>query len=594
MQAKAKCSTDWRWFGRSCGWISCLFVLGATAPGISAALEREQQRNRIYTYTLSQEASADSYDESMVVACLQGLLNRESPRVYVLSARNQRPEYWKGILTRPDHWLHGVDFHPLPDLDDLFALARPHVKGAVIWDPAVPATLNVATTIAGVKDAVVLSPEYASKYLGTWNLPVLDDLRGRFTGSETGSCKNDAYRWAIRHYLQKGLCSKEFLCLYEDAFSTRQRGDAGYVVTRDWAVRKRAFVYDLSPWGDEVPADDPQQELGTDLATYHMMLDAQLQQTAPHVMTEVAGFFAFAKYSNVPGHPSKHDPVPTEWETVWLISPYNCYQNTVASSCFNQSLHSQAPWRPLRQQRPDIDRKLGNKAYIAILMADYDSATPLYEFMPKHWDDPRRGEIPLAWGINPNLIETYPDIIAHFYATASDKDFFTADASAAGYMNPNRVQEKYLPLFIKHNQHYFRQTDMTMAPMVLDWDEPSPAVKDAFTQFAADGLATIVMDLHQNGGRGPEPHVWKGMPVTNLINNTCNFRSPEQTAAAMYESLRQKQPDSPGFFFYRIVWTSPSQVIRSLDVLRETHSDIDFEVVDPYTFFQLFEAQFQD
>jgi len=44
--------------------------------------------------------------------------------------------------------------------------------------------------------------------------------------------------------------------------------------------------------------------------------------------------------------------VPTEWETVWLISPYNCYQNTISSSCFNQSFHSQAPRKPLKQNRP--------------------------------------------------------------------------------------------------------------------------------------------------------------------------------------------------------------------------------------------------
>ena len=48
-------------------------------------------------------------------------------------------------------------------------------------------------------------------------------------------------------------------------------------------------------------------------------------------------------------------------------------------------------------------------------MADYDSATPLYEFLPNHWHNADRGKIPLAWGINPNLLETYPDLIAYFY-----------------------------------------------------------------------------------------------------------------------------------------------------------------------------------
>jgi len=555
---------------------------------IAGAMAHESDDPVIYTYTLAHAATAASYDESMAVACLQGIVNRDAPRVYVLSRKNHRPEYWKEIMSAKGRWLHGKTFKPLADLDALVALARPKLKGAVIWDPDVPASVNVATTIAGVEDGVVLSPEYAKKYLGAWKLDVLADLRGRFTGKETGSKKNDAYRWAIREYLRKGRCSAHFLCLYEDAFSTRARGDIGYVLTRDWATRQRAFVYDLSPWGDESPGDDPNQRPGTDLATYRMILEATMQQSAARQMTEVTGFFAFGKYSNVRGHASTHDPVPTEWETVWLISPYNCYQNTISSDCFNQSLHSQAPWTRLHQRRPANTPKLANKAYVAILMADYDSATPLYSFLPKHWDDPNRGRVPLAWGINPNLIEMYPDIIAYLYETATGDDYFTADASAAGYMNPNRIKQEYLPLFERHNRHFFQQTDMTIAPMVLDWDQPSDAVKDAFSRFAPDGFATIVMDLHGKGGRGPNPQVWKGMPVTNLINSTCNYANAEQTAAAMYASLRHKPANAPAFFFFRIVWIGPSQVLQTMRVLRQKHPELRVELVDPYTFFRLF------
>ena len=90
--------------------------------------------------------------------------------------------------------------------------------------PAVPASANVATTIAGVEEGVVLSPELADRYLKQWQLLVLADLRGRFTGAETGSKKNDACRWAIREYLAKGRCSSHLLCLFEDSFSTRSPG----------------------------------------------------------------------------------------------------------------------------------------------------------------------------------------------------------------------------------------------------------------------------------------------------------------------------------------------------------------------------------
>src|SRR5437660_8516513 len=103
-------------------------------------------------------------------------------------------------------------------------------------------------------------------------------------------------------------------------------------------------------------------------------------------MTAMTGCLAFSRHSRTPDHTSAHEGVPTEWETVWLISPYNAYQNTISSDCFNQSLHSQAPRRPLKQRATSVPHvSLGSKAYLCVLMADYDSATPLYDFLPKFW-----------------------------------------------------------------------------------------------------------------------------------------------------------------------------------------------------------------
>ncbi len=556
-------------------------------------MKKADSRDVLYVYELTGQGTATAYDEAVAVACLQGIINREGPRVYVVSPLNPRPRYWLDILSREENWLSKRRHATVSGLDELVRLAGDHLKGAIIWDLDVPATLNVATTIAGVKSAVVLSPELAEEYLPKWNLTVLEDLRGRFDGATSGSKKNDAYRWAVREYLAKGLCSSHLLCLFEDASAPRAGGGIGYVVTRDWAVMNCAFVFDLSPWGDEAPKDDLNQPLGTDLETYRMILGEVLKQSAGRHMTEMTGFFTLWKYSNVPGYPSKHEPVPTEWETVHLISPFNCYQNTISSDCYNQSLHSQAPFKKLKQRRPKPMDRVEEKAYLCFLMADYDSATPLYDFLPKFWEDPQRGKIPLTWGINPNLIETYPDLITYFYRTATLNDHFTSDASAAGYFNPNRVAPQYLPLCVKHNKRFFRDTDMTISPMVLDWAEPTPAVKDAFRKFAPDGYATIVMDLHGTGGKMPEPHVWKGMPVMELINNTCNFVSPKQTSDAMCAAIMERGNAKPGFYFFRIVWTPPSEVIQSLAVFREEHPDIPFEVIDPYNFFALFKKHWQ-
>ena len=563
----------------------CAALVGDMA---SASAKKTTANKPLYTYTLTQDGTQASYDEAMAVASLQGIINRESPDLYVLSRANARPQFWLDLLGKDGRCLQGRERKPQPDLGALVKLAGKRLKGAIIWDPDVPASANVATTLAGVHDAVVLSPELAARNAAQWGLPILKDLRGKFTGAETGSRKNDAYRWALREYLARGLCTSHRLCLFEDSFSTRARGDIGYVVTRDWAVKQRAFVFDLSPWGDEKPGDDPGQRLGLDLETYNLVLAETLRQSAGRHMTELTGFSDLAKYSRTSGHPSAHEGVPTEWETVWLISPFNCYQNTISSDCFNQSLHSQAPRHPLKQRHVSQGVALENKAYVCILMADYDSATPLYEFLPDHWQNADRGKTPLAWGINPSLLETYPDLIAYFYETASPADSFTADASAAGYVNPNRIRKEYLPLFVRHNQQFFREADMTIAPMVLDQDQPSADVKDAFQQFAPDGFATIVEDHRGRGGRLPERQIWKGMPILELLNDACNSKESGQIAAVVANAIKSRGNVVPGFYFFRTVWVNPATVTDALAILHLQHPELNAEVLSPQIFFALF------
>jgi hypothetical protein len=280
--------------------------------------------------------------------------------------------------------------------------------------------------------------------------------------------------------------------------------------------------------------------------------------------------------------------VPTEWETVYLISPYNVYQNTSSSDCYNQSLHSHASRQPLRQDRVAQKRAIENKTYICILMADYDSAYALYDFLPKFWEDPNRGKLPLVWGINPNLLETYPDLIAHFYRTMTPADTIQADASAAGYVNPSRIHPENLPLFIRHNQAFFREADQTIAPMVLDWAAPSAAVKDAFQQFAPHGYGTILWNYHTNSGKPVTPHVWKGMPIIELINDANEFPGVDKTASMVAKAIEDRGNHRPGFYFFRIVWTSPTQVLEMLAELRRQQPAMDFEVLDVHTFFAMF------
>jgi hypothetical protein len=134
--------------------------------------------------------------------------------------------------------------------------------------------------------------------------------------------------------------------------------------------------------------------------------------------------------------------------------------------------------------------------------------------------------------------------------------------------------------------------------MVLDWDEPTGAVKDAFAQFSPDGLAAVVMDFHNAGGKPPKPHLWKRMPVMALNTDACYFKSADEGAGYMSGSIsrqtgqieNRQEGITPAYYLFRIVWTSPDKVVAVLDKLKQIRPDLDIEVMDPYNFFRYFKS----
>jgi hypothetical protein len=191
----------------------------------------EKPENAIYLYKLKGSSTISSYDEAMAVACIQGVLNRNGTHLYVLSNTLNKPSYWLNIFSTKG-WMAGKEQVHIDTFEQLLEIAKTKMKGVIIWDTQVPATINVATTLAGLEDGLVLSPEMANKYLNIIDLPIIKDFRGMFTGSVTGSRKNDAYRWAIKEYLETKRCNPHWLFLYEDSYMTRHKGDVSYIVTR--------------------------------------------------------------------------------------------------------------------------------------------------------------------------------------------------------------------------------------------------------------------------------------------------------------------------------------------------------------------------
>ncbi|ACX65227.1 GxGYxYP domain-containing protein [Paenibacillus sp. Y412MC10] len=130
--------------------------------------------------------AADIYDApgdiKLLLGTLQGIVNREQPRIYLIESQEEGKMTWLEDINVP-YTLH-------EDYWDVFAAYQGEAKGMIVYDPEVPDTINVATTLAGLKKAVVASPELAAKLSkAPYNLKTLDDLRGKFDN------RLEAYTW---------------------------------------------------------------------------------------------------------------------------------------------------------------------------------------------------------------------------------------------------------------------------------------------------------------------------------------------------------------------------------------------------------------
>ncbi|MGW5193284.1 GxGYxYP domain-containing protein [Kribbella sp. NPDC004138] len=135
------------------------------------------------------DVSKLSGGDQTLLTTLQGIVNRTEPELYFI--------YDTGTESVPDaRWLSDMRLpkkeykNPL----DLVAKYRGRIRGAIVHDPAVPDSLNVATTLAGLENAVVADADQAKAH----GLRIVKDLRGMFDDDRVKT-----YRWQLDNLFGK-------------------------------------------------------------------------------------------------------------------------------------------------------------------------------------------------------------------------------------------------------------------------------------------------------------------------------------------------------------------------------------------------------
>ena len=617
-----------------------LVATGRTAPAASAASLQPPAPKTVWTFDarplnrLDLSAATNAariWDRLHTFAALQGLANRASPQLYLFYCSEfgvDTDQFWFDWYRGEDGWLVGAAVRPLTGLEEALTQFRDAFEGVVVYDPAVPATANVASTAAGceallpvrfdsspgsVFELVVrrlkfpvklwlVNPDGTSKFTGRGRIPDSDE-------PSSGSAKIDAYRWARNRYLASGRCAAGIAAYYVDAFWIQHPGGNPTLHTlsnHDYFIARRAFFFDLSPWGDELPGDDLGQPLGLDRQEFLALMRA-LYDRAGGGIIQVGGFTPWPfKYTSHSVPAGNHGGVPTEWEFGRLISQFNGYMEADAaglSAMANASFHQHYPLAKTYAQpnpKPNPadwqsrglltkDGKLVNKLFVGHYVGDYDAPSWLYKAVPAFFRDPARGSVPLGWAFDPNLADRAPQALVYAYRHATTNDFFITGDSGAGYLNPRALTvrpDSGLPSGLKawteHCRRYYERWGMTITGFMLDGSGGASTDLEyaAYGSFSPDGAGTHFED---------KPLVRAGL-------STCREQDlPDdvEKAAAVLADAARRQAGRPGFFWARSILKSPRWYLDLSRTLSEKHPEAQVMVVDPFTFFQLVRRQAQ-
>lgn len=586
-------------------------------------------------------------DALYFITSLQGIVNRDAPRLHLFASLalfdvetkcHYDPDYKNKPVTKLDEfwfshfekegYLKGRKVEEISNLKSLVSRYRSKVNGLVVWDMKLPATSNIAMMAAGCEDLLPVSKDLGDgkfykkvKEACPW-LKVELDISGKFDGKKdivvggksyptTGSAKNDAYKYAIEKYLRPGIanpykmwfnCDAAMWGKFRSHYNVKEYGHLGDknelqqngMYNGDYWVSQRAIFFDLLPWADCKPKDDPDQPLGADNKTWHDILEVSYHQRKGEFGI-VGGFIPWwIKYTTHTG--GKHADVESEWEFVSLLSSYNMGNDGdaafgIANASFFQHLPAiskeQAKFRDSSPIEYDSDA-----TYIAILMMDYDGSAWTNQMIPSVYNDPARGKMPLNWCINPALNERIPHAIKYIYDNRGDNDFLGFSCDGVCYVQPDsfsnrkgRIKESGIPYYEKYAKKINERYGIKYNIFYID-DTFSSEWTQMAARITSDGFGCNLPIKDQ---------LVNGTPVNMVIH----YHISDVPALAMkleeyYKESVSKKQYSARFQALRCILITPTQIYSAVEQFNKKYPDAKVKFVDVQNFYRLLKHKLEN
>ena len=357
-----------------------------------------------------------SSTEQALFASLEGIVNRTQPRLALVSTTSEGEFTWLSI--------HNLSYDTIDGYSAILKYES-NVTGLVVTDPNQPDTLNLATTIAGVKDELICDPSLLNTLTNApYNLAVNDDLRGRFTGSD------QVYGYLYTNYWSQ--CTHRIIAGMETD---------NYWFLRDYLIAVKAPVVWLDP-GD-------------------VTSDANILNLFVSQMSPVGGIYV--------------GWWPNEGADMNWIGPYGI--PVMASDFFDNGSLFGGVARPISVPPIPPSPPLQNKVYVSITLSDGDNVQYMQHAMYINWQSSARGTFPLGWTVQPLAADLDPGMLNYYWSTATTNDCLVAGPSGAGYTHMEYWSSGNVINYAEAANSYLQRSGIRTASV---WDNVSTATGNAF------------------------------------------------------------------------------------------------------------------
>lgn len=460
-------------------------------------------------------------EEAVVFASLKGVVNATMPRIFSYEG----DAFAEGKFT----WLQslGLGFTEVADPWTLITKYRSELSGVVVYDDAQPDTINLATTIAGGRKALVAPPVLVGRLTSApYNLPILVDLRGQFTSKQA---------------------------VYQAMFTTY------------WPNVTHRVILGLSPFAHRSAA----REYAVALGAAVVWLDPRVAAENTMLSNFLASMGAGTAYMGW---------WPEEASGIEAASRHGI--STVASDfSTNLTVHSGMS-RTVNVKGVPPKPPLQNKIYVAFVLSDGDNLQYVEHLMRKLWNDPGRGQVPIGWTVSPAMLDAMPGALNFYYTSGTANDNLISGPSGYGYTYPNSwPNQTQLDQFVAKSEDYTRRAGLRV---ITIWNTITGSTNANVGNSFANNARSLLGLTAQNTGGGLTIFGSR-LPSFAL---TCNYCTNEQamkdhiaSAAAGWNGA------SPRFL---LIQAQPWQGVTPTSFLNVKNSlNANYAVVRPDNWFQL-------